>query len=89
MASNEQQSPERNEKSRADFGYLLAMGMIFGMLVGMLVDNLGLGIALGMPGATVANAYQERKQNARGASLALAIGLVSLIVVVAIWLLSL
>lgn len=77
-----------DERSTFDFGSALAIGFSLGMIFGLLLDNLAMGLVSGMMLATLANAYHEKRQQAPGANLALAISLGALLLVAAIWILS-
>lgn len=68
-----------------DFGAAIALGLVLGYAFGAVLDNGPMGGAVGLLLATVANAYQEKKQGKKGAGLALAITAGALLVFILIW----
>ena len=68
-----------------DFGAAIALGLVLGFAFGTVLGNGPMGGAVGLLLATVANAYQERKQGKKGAGTALAITVGALLVFILIW----
>lgn len=68
-----------------DFGSLLAIGISFGFIVGLLLENTGMGLSLGLGVAVFLNAIREKRQRAKGSTIALAISIGALLAVGALW----
>lgn len=79
---------ESNQSAKAeetfDFGAAIALGLVVGFAFGTVLGDDPMGGAVGLLLATVANAYQERKQGKKGAGTALAITVGALLVFILI-----
>ena len=68
-----------------DFGSILALGISFGFIVGLLLENTGMGLSLGLASAVFLNAIREKRQEAKGSTIALVIATAALIAAVGLW----
>ena len=68
-----------------DFGNAIAIGVSLGFIFGTILDNAALGLTTGLLLATLANAIHEKRQEKKGANVALAITIVAFLFIILLW----
>lgn len=78
----------KDERTPFNFGSALAIGISLGLIFGTALGNTAIGLVSGLALATLANAIQQKRQNAKNANVALAISIGAVLFVIVIWILS-
>lgn len=85
MEQNPGAGSSGTEGESIDFGLAIVLGIGAGFALGLILDEIGLGMATGLAVATLVNAANERKRNARNAGRAVAISIGGVAFVVLVW----